>query len=456
MMSVLLGTMADWVDGRLVGEDVRFSGVSTDSRTIRAGELFVALRGPSFDGHDYLASARARGAAGALVEPGARAAMPLVEVSDTLLGLGRLASQWRTGRGARVIGLTGSNGKTTLKEMLAAILACKGSVLATRGNLNNAIGVPLTLCRMAEEQFAVIEMGANHAGEIDYLSRLVKPDIAILNNAGRAHLEGFGSLEGVARAKAEIINGLGANGVFVFNADDRFAPLWRELAEGHRQRTFGVTQVADVYSPASAYRVEWCGSRFAAHFTVCCEQGECEVGLQLAGEHNRMNALAAIAASLEAGASLDDAVTGLLELPPVPGRLYPTPGVNGARLIDDSYNANPDSVIAALRVLAAAPGRRTLVLGDLAELGEQSKQLHRDLGEIAAANNVDRLMSCGSLSRETADAFAGESRHFESREALIEELHSELGKDDSVLIKGSRSARMDEVVAALRAGGEGC
>jgi UDP-N-acetylmuramoyl-tripeptide--D-alanyl-D-alanine ligase len=450
MSRLALSDVAQMVGGHRVGDDRRFDGVSTDTRTLVADELFVALKGPNYDGHDYLGMAADRGAAAALVEAQDSYPLAVVEVEDTRLALGRLAKAWRLRCPARVIGITGSNGKTTLKEMIAAILARRGEVLATRGNLNNDIGVPLTLCRLRDEPFAVIEMGANHAGEIDYLTQLAAPDIAVLNNAGRAHLEGFGSLEGVARAKAEIINGLGPEGTFVLNADDRFAGLWRELAHGVSQCSFGVSAPADVSSPADSYRVVWTAGRFEARFEVCCEQGETEIGLQLAGEHNRMNALAAIAASLLAGATLDDAAAGLATLAPVPGRLRPVAGLNGARLIDDSYNANPESVIAALRVLAAAPGRRTLVLGDLAELGPDAAALHRQLGDSVNAAGIERLMTVGRLSAGAGEVFDGEHRHFSGRQSLIDVLGAELDADDTILVKGSRAARLDEVVEALR------
>jgi len=456
MIRMGLAEAAAAVDGRLIGGDAAFAGISTDSRKLSPGCLFVALRGPNFNGHDFLAAAADAGAAGALIEVDERGRLPAIEVADSLQALGRLANHWRSGSQARVIGLTGSNGKTTLKEMLAAILACRGSVMATTGNLNNAIGVPLTLCRLADEQFAVIEMGANHAGEIDYLTGLVQPDIAILNNAGRAHLEGFGSLEGVARAKAEIINGLRDGGTFVFNADDRFASMWRELAANRRMRTFGVTRPADVSSVADDYRVEWRDGSFETRFSVTCEQGSTEIALRLAGAHNRMNALAAIAAALEAGATLENAAEGLSTLRPVPGRLCPLPAVAGATLVDDSYNANPDSVLAALQVLVAAPGRRTLVLGDLAELGADAGSLHRQLGEAAAAAGIERLLTCGDLSREASRAFPREARHFDVRDTLIDALRHELGGDDVVLVKGSRSARMDEVVTSLAAEDAAC
>jgi len=451
-MSMLrMSGLATIVDGELRGPDQRFDGVSTDSRTLQRGDLFVALHGPTFDGHDYLQIASERGAAGALVDRPTQANIATVEVDDTLLGLGRLARKWRMRCPALLIAVTGSNGKTTLKEMIAAILSRRGQVLATRGNLNNEIGVPLTLCRLREEAFAVIEMGASHAGDIDYLTGLARPDIAVLNNAGRAHLEGFGSVEGVARAKAEIINGLGSDGMFVFNADDRFAGLWRELAGTHRQLTFGVMRKADVSSPAGDYRVVWRQGSFEARFPVMCAQGEAELSLRLAGEHNRMNALAATASSLAAGASLQDAATALATLQPVAGRLCPLAGLNGSRLIDDSYNANPDSVIAALRVLAAAPGRRTLVLGDLAELGSDAQSLHAQLGERATSFGIERLMTVGDLSAHAGSTFSGEHRHFADHQALADALMAGASADDSILVKGSRSARMEQVVSALQA-----
>lgn len=450
MSRLALSELAALVDGRLSGTDTPFDGVSTDTRTLRPGELFVALHGPNFDGHDYVISAAAKGAAGMLVERGYEAETPAVSVGDTRVGLGRLAHGWRMRCPAKVVGLTGSNGKTTLKTMIAAILARHGDVLATEGNLNNDIGVPLTLCRLRDEPFAVIEMGANHAGEIDYLTGLVRPDVAVLNNAGRAHLEGFGSLQGVARAKAEIIRGLGADGVFVFNGDDHFAGLWRDLAAAYRQCTFGVDRPADVSSPANDYAVVWADGGFEARFQVSCAAGQQDVCLPLAGAHNRMNALAAIAASLEVGATLPAAAQALAAVAPVPGRLCPVRGLNGSRLIDDSYNANPDSVLAALQVLASAPGKRTFVMGDLAELGDAAVELHREIGVQVAEAGIERLFTVGRLSAAAGEKFAGEHRHFAERVRLAEVLAGELSAEDSLLIKGSRAARLDELVDALR------
>lgn len=456
MSRLRLSDVAELVEGRLTGPDTAVDGVSTDTRTLRGGELFIALRGPNFDGHAFVSEAVRRGAAGVLVESRPDSSVGSVVVSDTRIGLGRLGQGWRNRCPAQVVGLTGSNGKTTLKEMIAAILGELGEVLATRGNLNNDIGVPLTLCRLRDERFAVVEMGANHAGEIDYLTRLVRPDVAVLNNAGRAHLEGFGSLEGVAKAKAEILNGLEADGLFVYNGDDRFAELWRALAGNRRRRTFGVREPADVSSPLGEYSVVWQDDHFEARFPVICEAGEVEIGLRLAGEHNRMNALAAVAASLEVGATLASCARALARIEPVPGRLCPVRGIGGARVIDDSYNANPDSVLAALRVLASAPGRRTLVLGDLAELGADAVALHRQIGEQVSAAGIDRLLTVGRLSAAAGEAFTGEHRHFADRAVLADVLSDELGDDDSLLVKGSRSARLDELVDSLRETGVAC
>ncbi len=456
MISFRLSEAAQVVQGELHGRDAVFSSVSTDTRTLSTGDLFVALNGPNFDAHDYVRLAEQQGAMGAMVQREVSANLPLLRVKDTRLALGRLAAAWRDKAGARVIGITGSNGKTTLKEMLAAILGQVDRVLSTRGNLNNDIGMPLTLMRLQDEQYAVIEMGANHAGEIAYLSRIARPDVAVLNNAGRAHLEGFGSIEGVARAKAEILQGLAATGTFIYNADDRFANLWRELAEGHRMRGFGLDEQADVRSPAESYRLEWRDAGFEAAFEVIAGAEAFEVRLRLGGRHNRMNALAAVAVALELGIPPKAIREGLASLAPVKGRLCPVPTTSGVRLVDDAYNANPDSVAAAIAVLAAMPGRRTLVLGDLGELGEEQVSLHRELGVLASQAGVERLYTCGPLSAHAAETFQGEKRVFADHAALLEGLRESLGADESVLVKGSRASAMDRVVAALVGEGVTC
>ncbi len=451
MISCSLSEVATRLDGRLIGEDATFAAVGTDTRTIAEGALFVALTGPNFDGHDYLDAAGSKGAVGAMVSRQVESGLPQILVQDTRLGLGRLASLWRQSSGLPLVAVTGSNGKTTVKEMIAAILGQKGRVLATRGNLNNDIGMPLTLLRIQDEDYAVIEMGANHPGEIGYLSRIAGPDVVLLNNAGRAHLEGFGSLEAVARAKGEIILGLGEKGSVIFNGDDRWAPLWRELAAGHRQISFGMQGGCDVYSPADEMRIEWGEEGFVSRFPVYTPEGGVDVRLALAGEHNRMNALGAIAAAQEMGASLSEISEGLASIAPVKGRLQMRQGPKGVRLIDDSYNANPDSVTAAIDVLASAPGRRFLVLGGLAEMGTGGESFYREMGEAARRRGIECLWTMDQAAA-AARAFGKGGRVFADRNALTNGLHQELRAGDQVLVKGSRSAGMEQVINALATG----
>jgi UDP-N-acetylmuramoyl-tripeptide--D-alanyl-D-alanine ligase len=332
--------------------------------------------------------------------------------------------------------------------MIASILAGLGSVLATRGNLNNEIGLPLTLLRLQEQAYAVVELGASRAGEIGYLSRIAQPDVALINNAGAAHLEGFGSLEGVARAKGEIISGLAREGHFVFNADDAWAPLWRELAEGHPIRSFGSRQPADVWSPPGALELRWTEAGFVSRFPVTTPQCELEIEFCLAGEHNRMNALAAIAAAQLLGAEPEQMRAGFERLEPVKGRLQPLRGRDGISLIDDSYNANPDSVAAAIRVLATAPGRRFLVLGELAELGPGAKRLYREIAELARSAGIDRLYTVNGAGL-AGECFGAGGSVFPSQARLIEGLQQDLRAGDRVLVKGSRRAGMERVIAAL-------
>jgi UDP-N-acetylmuramoyl-tripeptide--D-alanyl-D-alanine ligase len=449
MIEFSLAQIAAGVGGRLAGRDAQFRQVSTDSRSLPAGALFVALRGERFDGHEFVAAAAGRGAVAAVVEFELAVDCPQVVVADSHLALGRIGAMWRDAAVARVVALTGSNGKTTVKEMIAAIVAQRGPVLATCGNLNNDIGVPITLSRLQDEEFAVVEMGANHRGEIDYLSRLVRPDVAVLNNAGRAHLEGFGSLEEVARAKAEIVNGLAANGTFVCPGDSPWTPMWRELAGDRTVITFATDPAADVTAPPGD-ALTWTDTGFRQEFPVTVPGGEIRVQLALAGHHNRRNALAAVAAACALGIDLEAIAVGLATLSPVAGRLCPVAARDGIRLIDDSYNANPDSVDAAMEVLVTAPGRRVLVLGDLAELGAESEALHAEIGVRAGEYEIDLLFTLGNASRLAAETFGTGAAHFAALPELLEHLAKVLRAGDTVLVKGSRSARMERVVTALR------
>ena len=449
MIAFSLTETAKLLNGHVVGADASFTSVSTDSRTLSEGDLFIALQGPNFDGHEYLNQVQTQGATAAMVSRQVESDLPQLQVADTRLGLGELAAHWRQASSAEVVAVTGSNGKTTVKEMIAAILSQQGRTLATLGNLNNDIGLPLTLLRLQDEAYAVVELGANHPGEIKYLSDIAQPNIALLNNAGSAHLEGFGSLEGVARAKAEIISGLAEDGVFVFNADDPWAELWRELAAERAVCTFGLQAEADVSSPEAVIETHWDESGFISRFPVKTPVGEIEIDLPLAGRHNRMNALAAIAATQLMGVSLQQIRAGLMNLQPVQGRLQSRIGVGGVRIIDDSYNANPDSVVAAIAVLATAPGRRFLILGDLAELGSESEQLHEVLGQQACQAGIENLYCLGELSGAAARGFGAGAELFQDHDSLICALKKQLTEGDTVLIKGSRSARMELVVNAL-------
>lgn len=442
-----LSAAAGLVDGVAVGDDVAFTAVVTDSRRLSSGMLFVALIGPNFDGHDFVAAARERGACAALVSRPVDDPLPQVRVADTRLALGRLAAAWRSRFTGPLIALTGSNGKTTLKEMIAAILRRRGPTLATEGNLNNDIGVPLTLLRLSgEHAYAVIEMGANHHDEIAYLTALARPDVAIVNNAGPCHLEGFGDVAGVARGKGEIFQGLGPDGVAVINRDDPYADYWASLNPGRRIVDFGLDRTAAVQGQV----LDPTSNRFRLSSTA----GTIDVALPLPGRHNVRNALAAAAATLAVGATLDDVRQGLESLRGVGGRMQSLQGRHGGAVIHDAYNANPASLAAALQAIGAEPGRKWLVLGDMRELGPAADELHAGSGRDARAAGFERLYAVGEHSRAAALAF-GDGRHFTSVDALIAELTADLrGDGDSppvVLVKGSRGMRMERVVVALMA-----
>lgn len=436
-----LSQVAEWIGARLQGNDLSFHGVSTDSRQIEPGMLFVALQGLRHDGHDHVQAAQAAGAVAALVARPLPIEFPQIIVDDTLLALGSLAAAWRQVLDIPLLAITGSNGKTTVKEMCAAILGEVGPTLATRGNLNNNIGVPLTLLRLSEEHhFGVIEMGANQPGEIAYLTRLVRPQVALITNAGPAHLEGFGSLEGVARAKGEIYSGLVADGKAIINADDPYASLWHELADHRQVITFGAE--ADV---SATYQVDAKGQLLLWRGL----DRECAFTLPLLGEHNLRNALAASAAALALGVDSTLIAKGLQGMKPVPGRLYLRNGIADATVIDDSYNANPASLIAGLKVLAGFCGKRYLALGDMGELGEGAEAMHREVGEQALQLGIDRLYAYGPLSLAACEGFGAQGQHFDEQQQLIDALRPTLNADVTVLVKGSRSSHMERVADAL-------
>jgi UDP-N-acetylmuramoyl-tripeptide--D-alanyl-D-alanine ligase len=439
------------VSGRLEGANARFSGVSTDSRAVGAGELFVALQGERFDGHAYVGEAARRGAVGALTArhvKEAGAGLPQIVVADTRLGLGALAGDWRRRFAIPLVALTGSNGKTTVKEMLAAILGehagSRGAVLATAGNLNNDIGMPLTLLALRpDHRYAVIEMGMNHEGEIDYLARIARPTVALVNNAQRAHVGILGSLEAIARAKGEIYAGLDEGGIAIVNDDDAFAPYWKGLNAGRKVLTFGFGADSDVSAASAAG--EW---RFRT------PAGSFAVALRAPGEHNARNALAACAAAHAVGIPPAAMRSALAAFEGVPGRLQRRPAPGGARVIDDTYNANPESMKAAIRVLAAEPGRRVLVMGDMGELGIQSAAMHAEVGDFAKRSGVEVLLALGEQSRNAAQAFGAGARHFGEARELLAAARKEARADTTLLVKGSRFMQMERVADALAGGSD--
>jgi UDP-N-acetylmuramoyl-tripeptide--D-alanyl-D-alanine ligase len=432
-----------------------FTSVGSDSRAVMPGMLFVALKGERFDGHDHVRNALAQGAVGALVTQEWAAAnpdLPLVAVVDTRLALGQLAAHWRERFHLPLIGITGSNGKTTVKEMCAAILRAhfgQHGVLATTGNLNNDIGLPLTLLKLRSEHHgAVIEMGMNHPGEIAYLTNIARPTVALVNNAQRAHLAGLGAVADVARAKGEIFAGLGSNGVAVINADDLHVESWRTQNAARTTLSFGFAPDADVRGCWSADNQPGNIGR-GGKLSLLTPQGDANLHLSVPGEHNARNALAAAAACLAAGISLASVVRGLSGYGGVKGRLQLKPGCNGAVVIDDSYNANPDSMRAAIDVLATLPGQRIFVMGDMGEVGDAASQMHDEIGGYAKSQGIDHLFALGEKSIAAVHNFASGGKHFSSVETLITALKPLMNRETTVLVKGSRFMRMERVVEAI-------
>jgi len=449
MMS--LGEAAAAMGAKVRGEDTRFDSVSTDSRTLARGALFVALRGERFDGHRFFDAARERGAVAAVVDEdsGPRIQdprIPFLFVDDTKLALGRLAARWRARFDIPLVAVTGSNGKTTVKEMIAAILRAhygEACVLATEGNLNNDIGVPLTLLRLREgHRAAVVELGMNHPGETAYLAAMASPTVALVNNAQREHQEFMKDVTEVAREHGAVFAELRQDGVAVINADDEFAGFWKGLVAGRRLRDFGIDRPAQVSGRHEL-------TDFGSDIELRAPEGAARIELHADGRHNALNACAAAACALAAGAGLEAISRGLAAFRPVGGRMQRRSTRSGATLIDDSYNANPDSVRAAIDVLAAVGGAKLLLLGDMGELGERGEEFHREVGRYARERGIDRLYATGALCRAAVEAFGKGARHFARVEELITAAENALAPRITVLAKGSRFMRMERVVQAL-------
>jgi len=425
-------------------QDKAIDSVATDSRLVKSDQLFIAIKGERFDAHDFVADLVGKAGA-ALVSKKIDCDLPQIIVEDTLQALADLAGAWRQQFTKPLIALTGSNGKTTLKEMIAAILSQKGEVLATFGNLNNDIGMPLTLLRLRDEHdFAVIEMGANHFGEIEFLTKIAQPDVAVLNNAGAAHLEGFIDLEGVARAKGEIFIGLGTQGVAVINADDTFADYWKDSNLDREVIAFGINNEAKI------------SGRLLSDGGLMINNGSTEIraNLKLLGRHNAMNALAATAATTALGIELETIVEGLETMLPVKGRLAPVTGINNSQILDDTYNANPDSVVAALTVLAQRKNT-VFVLGDLGELGENPEKVHEKIGEKAKEVGINHMYCLGEYSAKACDSFGTNGKSFNDMEDLLSNLKKDVNENlpdnVTILVKGSRFMKMERAVEALSA-----
>lgn len=448
MIPLSLSELATITQGELVGDDLIIESVSTDSRRLGQVGLFIALKGERFDGHDFVQKAIKSGAKALLVSTKQDEVIPQLIVADTEQAMGQIAAAVKERLALKSVALTGSNGKTTVKEMVATILSQYKSpqqVLYTAGNFNNEIGVPLTLLRLeAEHGFGVFELGANHKGEIDYTSSLVCPDVALVNNVASAHLEGFGSLDGVASAKSEIFNHLNSAGVAVINADDPYADVMRSAAASHQQLSYSVGQSADLV--ATELQTDRLG-RYS--FNLNYQGLQAHISLPLPGKHQVANALAATAICLSLGLSIDEIHIGLTKLVPVKGRMFPT-SLGRVQLIDDSYNANPASVGAAINYLETLSGQRYLILGDLGELGDDAPLLHQQLGQLAKEKGLEQLITLGELSEQASLSFGG--KHYKDIDELVEQLILDINQikgDITILVKGSRSARMERVVDAL-------
>lgn len=450
MIRVALSQLAAVLSGELSGADLNIDAVTTDTRKVTPGCLFVALKGERFDAHDFVQQAKEGGAAALLVSRRLDIDLPQLVVKDTRLAFGELAAWVRQQVPARVVALTGSSGKTSVKEMTAAILSECGNTLYTAGNLNNDIGVPMTLLRLTDEhQYAVIELGANHQGEIAWTVGLTRPEAALVNNLAAAHLEGFGSLSGVAKAKGEIFAGLPLNGVAILNADNNDWLNWQSTIGERKTWRFSPNAANSDFTATNIHVTS-----HGTEFTLQTPTGNVDVLLPLPGRHNIANALAATALAMAVGAPLSAVKTGLASLQAVPGRLFPIPLGTNQLLLDDSYNANVGSMTAAAQVLSEMPGYRVMVVGDMAELGDESDACHVQVGEAAKAAGIDRVLSVGKISHLISDTSdAGE--HFADKASLVKRLKALIDEQQiiTILVKGSRSAAMEEVVHALQENG---
>lgn len=447
-----LSQLVTLLTAQLVGDDVTFDAVSIDSRTINKGELFIAISGESFDGHDYVVNAQEKGAVAAIVEKQlAGVTLPQLIVANARLALGQLGAINREAFQGKLVGVTGSSGKTTVKEFIATILAKQGKVLATQGNLNNDLGVPLTLLKInSEHQFAVIEMGASAIGEIKYSVGLAKPHVSVLTNASNAHVGKFGGLENIIEAKGEIVDGLDANGIVILNLDDPSFPIWQKRAQARKVISFAKqNEEADFYAAQLTRNRNGCQS-----FNLYSPLGKAAIQLNVLGQHNVGNALAAAAASYALGIELEIITQGLNSLLSVKGRTNTFLALGGARIIDDSYNASPASVKAAIDVLAEFDGSKVLVLGDMGELGEWAKEIHQQIGEYAKGK-IDFLYAIGPLTQFTAEAFGDKAKHFANKEELIKALNVHDDVNTIILIKGSRSMEMESLIGTLCGASEG-
>ena len=442
----------DWLANVLAtdyqGDNRKVININTDTRTLCDGEVFLALKGPNFDGHKFIEQAKQKGAIGVIVDHAVDTDIAQFVVADTRIALGTIGTAVMAQVAPKTIAITGSVGKTTVKEMCAAILSSKGDVLATKGNFNNDIGVPLTLLRLEpQHRYAVIELGANHIGEIAYTTAMTKPDVAVVCNVAAAHLEGFGSLQGVAQAKGEIYDGLKDDGIAIVNCDSEFSQYWLDKLAARKVKCFSSSEKLDIWAEDISL-----DAQARASFTLCTKQHRVPVTLALPGKHNISNALIAAALTSEFDVSLEEIASALATMGEVKGRVNLIEASDSLTIIDDTYNANVKSVKAAIDLLSDIQGHRILALGDMGELGEDARKYHQEVGEYALAQGIDELFTLGVLSKSASDVFELPNRHFSNREQMLQQIQNSISKVDkkiTLVVKGSRSSRMELLVTDL-------